>query len=74
MEKITFNEHELATRWGISPKTLQRWRSEGKGLRFFKLSKRVVYPIDEIEAYQHRSLYESTWQKASDVILPTDTK
>jgi transposase-like protein len=29
MEKVAYNESELAKRWGISPKTLQRWRSEG---------------------------------------------
>lgn len=74
MEKLVLNETELAERWGISPKTLQRWRCEGKGPRFLKLSKRVIYPLDEIEAYEHGALYESTWQKASDVILPANTK
>ena len=66
MEKVAYNEVELAKRWGISPKTLQRWRSEGRGPRYLKLSKRVVYPVDEIEAYEHDALYASTWQKADD--------
>jgi predicted site-specific integrase-resolvase len=30
MQKIAINENELAQRWGVSPKTLQRWRSEGR--------------------------------------------
>ena len=30
MKKVAINETELAERWGLSPKTLQRWRSEGK--------------------------------------------
>ena len=28
MEKLVLNENELAQRWGISSKTLQRWRCE----------------------------------------------
>lgn len=52
MQKMMMNETELATRWNISPKTLQRRRSEGRGPRFMKMSKRVVYPIDEILDYE----------------------
>lgn len=58
----------------MSPKTLQRWHSEGRGPRFLKLSKRVIYPLDEIQHFENNALYESTWQKASDVILASDTK
>lgn len=46
MQQIAINENELATRWGVSPKTLQRRRSEGRGPRYLKLSKRVSYPLD----------------------------
>ena len=74
MQKIAMNEIELAKRWGISPKTLQRWRSEGRGPRYLKLSKRVAYPVDEILHFEARALHESTWQKASDVVPPGDTK
>ena len=63
MEKLVLNENELAQRWGMSPKTLQRWRSEGRGPRFLKLSKRVIYPLDEIQHFENNALYESTWQK-----------
>lgn len=30
MQKMMINEVELAERWNLSPKTLQRWRSEGR--------------------------------------------
>ncbi|WIM04520.1 MAG: hypothetical protein OHM77_07315 [Candidatus Nitricoxidivorans perseverans] len=33
MKKVAINEHELAERWGLSPKTLQRWRCEGRPSR-----------------------------------------
>ena len=52
MKKVAINEHELAERWGLSPKTLQRWRSEGRGPRYLKLSKRVTYLMEEILAYE----------------------
>ena len=29
MQKMMINEVERAERWNLSPKTLQRWRSEG---------------------------------------------
>jgi hypothetical protein len=34
----------------------------------------VVYPVDEIEAYEHDALYSSTWQKADDVIPPSSAQ
>ena len=70
MQKMMMNETELAARWNLSPKTLQRWRSEGRGPRFMKMSKRVVYPIDEIFDFESRALRAATWAKATDVILP----
>jgi len=47
-----FTETELARRWNVSIKTLQRWRSEGVGPPYIKLSKAVRYPVDEIVAYE----------------------
>ena len=74
MSKMMMNETELAERWNIGPKTLQRWRSEGRGPRFMKMSKRVVYPIDEIFDFESKALRASTWEQASDVVLPNDSK
>ena len=36
-DRRVLNENELAQRWGVSPKTLQRWRSDGLGPRYLKL-------------------------------------
>ncbi len=47
-----FTETELAQRWNVSAKTLQRWRYEGIGPPYIKLSKAVRYPVDEIVAYE----------------------
>lgn len=46
MTKLNMSENELAQKWGISPKTLQRWRSEGRGPRYLKLSKKSSYIPD----------------------------
>ena len=59
MEKTScLSEVDLATRWGISPKTLQRWRSKKFGPPYLKLSKRVKYLIEDVVAYeqQHRKM------------------
>ena len=47
-----FTETELAHRWNVSIKTLQRWRSEERGPPYIKLSKAIRYPVDEIVTYE----------------------
>lgn len=74
MQQIAINENELATRWGVSPKTLQRWRSEGRGPRYLKLSKRVSYPLDEIFLFEERALHEATWERGSDVAVTSNER
>lgn len=64
-DRRVLNENELAQRWGISPKTLQRWRSEGRGPRYLKLSKRVSYPLEAILAFEHEALHESTSERST---------
>ncbi len=74
MQKMAINEMELAERWGLSPKTLRRWRLEGCGPKYMKLSRRVVYPLDEILDFERRTLHESTWKRASDVVVKPHAK
>ena len=50
---------------GSVPRRLQRWRTEGRGPRYFKLSKRVCYPIDQILAFETGALYESTSERCT---------
>ncbi|AUM00806.1 DNA-binding protein [Rhodocyclaceae bacterium] len=63
-DRRVLNENELAQRWGLSPKTLQRWRSEGRGPRYLKLSKRVSYPLDSIIEFERCALHDSTSERA----------
>lgn len=64
-DRWVLNENELAQRWGVSPKTLQRWRSEGRGPRYLKLSKRVGYPVDSVIEFEHGALHDSTSERAA---------
>ncbi|WP_417251046.1 helix-turn-helix transcriptional regulator [Castellaniella sp.] len=62
-DRRVLNENELAQRWGVSPKTLQRWRGEGTGPRYLKLSRRVSYPIETIVEFEQRVLHRSTSER-----------
>ncbi|MFN3629204.1 MAG: helix-turn-helix transcriptional regulator [Casimicrobiaceae bacterium] len=63
-DRRVLNENELAQRWGLSPKTLQRWRSEGRGPRYLKLSKRVSYPLESVIEFERGALHDSTSERA----------
>ncbi|MEO9468747.1 helix-turn-helix domain-containing protein [Parasphingorhabdus sp.] len=47
-----FNQAELAERWRISQKTLERWRYEGKKPSFVKIHGRVLYRSDDILEFE----------------------
>ena len=46
----------------ISPRTLERWRSEGKGPAFVKLGRRVAYTDEALEEFVRRNTRTSTAQ------------
>ena len=50
------NQTQLAARWNISPRTLERWRWIGEGPRYLKIGGRVVYRLADIEAYEAEQL------------------
>ena len=54
------NQIELAERWNISHRTLERWRWTGEGPRYLKIGGRVVYRLEDIEAYEASQLRGST--------------
>jgi predicted site-specific integrase-resolvase len=60
------NQAQLAERWGISPRTLERWRWRGEGPRFLKLGGRVTYRLSDIELFEQKRLRESTSDNQSD--------
>lgn len=50
------SQRELAKRWRLSPRTLERWRFRGTGPRFLKLGGRCVYRLQEVEAFESAQL------------------
>jgi hypothetical protein len=59
-QRIAIDEAELSQRWGLSVKTLRRWRQEKLGPVFCKMGARVTYLLYEIEAYERRVSRHST--------------
>ena len=56
--------HEAARMLGISPRTLEKYRCHGSGPTFRKLGGRVVYAVDDLEAWADKAAYD---QQAADL-------
>jgi hypothetical protein len=46
------NQIDLARRWRVSERTLERWRWLREGPQYLKIGGRVVYRLDDIEAFE----------------------
>lgn len=51
---------ELAERLRVHVGTLATWRVQGRGPKFIKSGKRVLYPVKEVEAWESDNLKRST--------------
>lgn len=49
------NQIELSRRWSLSPRTLERWRWLGLGPAYLKIGGRVVYQLEDVEAFEAQS-------------------
>lgn len=45
-------EAQLAARWGISRRSLQRWRQMQLGPSFLRLGGRIIYALDDVIAFE----------------------
>ena len=52
MEVRHLNQVQVARRWGISERTLERWRWMRQGPLFLKLGGHVAYRLSDIEAFE----------------------
>ena len=64
-KQLVLTEADLASRWAMSPKTLQRWRMTGTGPTYLKLGKRVSYPLNAVIAFENCVQHVSTSQRIS---------
>ena len=60
MTTTHLSQTDLANRWRMSPRTLERWRFTGEGPQFIKLGGRVVYRLEDIEAFENRQIRQLT--------------
>ena len=59
------NEHFAAEYLGVAVRTLQWWRSVGRGPRFVKIGRLVRYRIrEDLDAYIEAGLRQSTSEEA----------
>lgn len=59
-QNTCLTQKDLARRWTISPRTLERWRWTGDGPVYMKIGGRVVYRLEDILAYERVQLRQNT--------------
>lgn len=67
--EVHLTPRDLSARLGLAPQkngrgggiqTLANWRSKGEGPKFFKIGKKVRYPLAEVEKWEAARLQRST--------------
>jgi hypothetical protein len=56
MDTKHLNQTELSRRWGLSPRTLERWRWAGCGPAFLKVGGSVRYRLEDVEEFEESGL------------------
>jgi hypothetical protein len=51
-----FYQEDLARRWGISPRTLERWRLQRVGPPYLKLRGRILYRMEDVQEFEANNL------------------
>ncbi len=59
------DQTNLSRRWRVSPRTLERWRWLKIGPAYMKIGGRVVYRIEDIEAFEAMQLRVCTDEATS---------
>lgn len=51
-----YTQLELAERWRLSGRTLEKWRQTGRGPRYLRVGGRVLYPANEVARFEAAQL------------------
>lgn len=51
---------ELADRWKLHIGTLANWRTLGKGPKYIKMGKKILYAQAEVEAFEAERVKDNT--------------
>lgn len=65
------HQAELARRWRISPRTLERWRWIGEGPAYLKLGGSVAYRLEDVLAYE-AAQRRTTKAQADQALTPEE--
>ena len=57
---VHLNQYELAKRWRMSQRTLERWRWLGIGPTYIKVGGRVIYSLEDVVAYEKKQKHLTT--------------
>lgn len=49
-------QRDLARRWRVSPRTIERWRVLGRGPRFCRIGRQIRYRLCDVCAYETERL------------------
>ncbi|MBN9344509.1 MAG: hypothetical protein BGO76_00645 [Caedibacter sp. 38-128] len=66
MENQFLTPAALAQRWNLEPNTLGQWRWNGRGPKYLKIGRRVLYRLCDVEEFEKRSLRQHTSQTFVD--------
>ncbi len=64
MPEHFIDQKNLSHRWGLSERTLERWRFERRGPRYLKLVGKVIYRVEDIERYEEQNLRDTETSSA----------
>lgn len=64
------NQVELSRRWRLSPRTLERWRFQDTGPQYLKVGGRVVYRIEDVEAFEAERLHVPAAKRPTHIVTP----
>ena len=53
-----FNQTDLSRRWKLSARTLERWRWQKIGPTYLKVGGRVIYRLEDVEAFETSRLQQ----------------
>jgi Helix-turn-helix domain len=56
MSDFLLNQIDVARRWRISPRTLERWRWLKQGPAYLKVGGAIRYRIEDVEAFEAAQL------------------
>jgi hypothetical protein len=55
-DRAHLTQLELAERWRLSGRTLEKWRQTRRGPRYLRVGGRVLYPVEEVERFEAAQL------------------